>query len=148
MNSYTPVNGDNFHIVTAGGGVTGTFATVNLPTLPGVTWDLDYNPNSVSLTALVAAPANDADFNGDGTIDAADYVTWRKYNGSVPNGSGTQQNGDANGDTNVDGLDYNEWVKTFGNASPGSGGGGAVPEPASLAMLLIGLAAFAARRSR
>jgi hypothetical protein len=61
------------------------------------------------------------DFNGDGKVDAADYVVWRKTDGTQPG--------------------YNEWRTNFGRTS-GSGAGqlaGAVPEPASLAIAALGL---------
>ncbi len=61
---------------------------------------------------------NNADFNGDGLVDAADYLIWRVHNGTI--GTGTQPTGDANGDTNVDSVDYGIWVSQFGT-SPGSG---------------------------
>jgi len=95
-----------------------------------------------------APPANNADFNDDGTVDAADYVVWRKSFGSIANGSGTQGNGDADGDLDVDMDDYNKWVNQFGTSPAGSGGQGAVPEPASIVMLLFGVAALVGRRSR
>ena len=74
------------------------------------------------------------DFNADGTVDAADYVTWRKGVGIAP----TPEN-------------YNLWRGNFG-ASLGLGSGAAdpllrvpaatVPEPASLALLLLVLGGF------
>jgi glucose/arabinose dehydrogenase len=76
------------------------------------------------------------DFNADGAVDAADYVVWRKTDGTQPK--------------------YDEWRSNFGesvHAGAGAGGGSAgVPEPAAAAYLgqLIGLLAIAAtaRRSR
>jgi hypothetical protein len=68
------------------------------------------------------------DYNNDGKVDAADYVVWRKSNGS--------QQG------------YDDWRTNFGRTA-GSGsalGAGAVPEPASLALLLVGLAAVCRAR--
>jgi hypothetical protein len=59
------------------------------------------------------------DHNGDGTVDAADYVTWRKN----PSAFGGEPEG------------YDLWRQHFGE-STGGGGSGAVPEPAS-AMLLM-----------
>jgi hypothetical protein len=75
-----------------------------------------------------AAPDNNADFNANGVVDAADYAIWRKHNGtSVPAGT----LGDADGNGEVNDLDYDSWVAQFGT-SPGSGGGpAAASEPAS-----------------
>jgi hypothetical protein len=64
------------------------------------------------------------DYNGNGTVDAADYVLWRKN----PAGNG----GDPAG--------YNTWRTNFGRP-PGAGSGlsgGAVPEPSCV--VLIGVA--------
>jgi hypothetical protein len=63
------------------------------------------------------------DYNNDGTVDAADYVVWRRN--------------DINGQQG-----YDDWRKNFGRtAGNGSAlGAGAVPEPASMALILIGLA--------
>jgi hypothetical protein len=72
----------------------------------------------------------DADYNGDGNINAADYVAWRK----LPN----QFGGDPAG--------YNLWRQQFGQPSPGGGGAGGVPEPAGFVMLAIGLATVCLRR--
>ncbi len=71
------------------------------------------------------------DFNGDGSVDAADYVVWRKNNG-------TQEG-------------YDSWRTNFGRTS-GSGSGAladvAVPEPASLALCGVILGILAVRRVR
>jgi fibronectin-binding autotransporter adhesin len=92
---------------------------------------------------VTAAPTNNADFNDDGVIDAADYVVWRKFNGAT--GTGTQTTGDANGDTNVNATDYGIWRETFGEAG-GSGGvgldsgaSGAVPEPGTLSFVVFAI---------
>jgi hypothetical protein len=71
----------------------------------------------------------DADYNEDGTINAADYVAWRK----IPSLFG--------GDPG-----YDLWKQQFGQASPGAGGGGAVPEPTGAVLLAIGMALFCGKR--
>jgi hypothetical protein len=88
-------------------------------------------------TGIPAGPQGD--FNFDGTIDAADYVIWRKNNGSE--------------------TDYGHWKTNFGETIAGAGGsvalsGGisSVPEPSSMLMGLLGsfvmLSAFVLRRVR
>lgn len=92
-----------------------------------------------------------ADYNGNFTVDAADYVEWRKHSGST-----YQLTNEVSGVTpgDVTAEDYTEWQARFGNRpSPGSGAGsgtgiGAVPEPASIGMLLVCLGYLAARRRR
>jgi hypothetical protein len=76
----------------------------------------------VSILAGDTAPGLDGDFNGDGKVDAADYVVWRKTDGTL--------------------AGYNEWRTNFG-AMSGAGaiasdaGLRAVPEPHSLLLTLI-----------
>jgi len=79
------------------------------------------------------------DFNGDRKVDAADYVVWRKTDGT-PAG-------------------YNEWGANFGwtvgggatelapGESPGAKGA-AVPEPASLIVAALGISLLFIARSR
>ncbi len=88
----------------------------------------------------------DGDFNEDGFVDAADYTVWRDNLGAAAGTLPNDPNGGVIGDDQ-----YQTWKNNFG--APGAGGvalaGSAVPEPASLAAMLIGLSAvFMARRSR
>ncbi len=87
-------------------------------------------PNSVvtgsSLTSLTLSLSGD--FNNGGIVDAADYVYWRK------NFSGDQ-------------TKYDAWRANFGaSLGPGSGPGAiadaAVPEPASIMLLIMGMLAM------
>jgi hypothetical protein len=63
------------------------------------------------------------DYNQDGAVDGADYVTWRKTDGGQ--------------------ASYNNWRKNFGN-NIGSGGAAEadspVPEPAAALLLIIAAA--------
>jgi PEP-CTERM motif len=72
------------------------------------------------------------DYNGDGSVDAADYVVWRKTQINGPQG-------------------YADWRANFGRTT-GSGSAleaaGAVPEPTSVVLLLVGLASLYGRCRR
>jgi hypothetical protein len=102
--------------------------------------------NYVTLT--VVPGGIHGDFNSDGKVDAGDYATWRKNDGT--NNALANDNGLG---TPVGPAHYDLWRTNFGKP-PGSGssnnglGGGAVPEPASAALLVIACAAFAATRRR
>jgi hypothetical protein len=76
---------------------------------------------------LLAAPGVPGDYNGNGTVDAADYVLWRE-------GGPLQNEVDTPGTVNA--ADYTEWRARFGNPGGGSGLASAVPEPGSWALLL------------
>ena len=86
-----------------------------------------YRYASAQDTPFVDAVAGD--FNGDGRVDAADYVVWRK-------GAQSQD-------------DYNDWRMNFG-APAGSGSlvGSAVPEPGALIQLVVAVAAVLASAVR
>jgi hypothetical protein len=81
------------------------------------------------------------DYNADGTVDGADYVIWRKTNGSTTN---LMANGDITGASvlKVDTADYNAWRAKYTHAPAGGGGSAAVstPEPATLAIAIIAIA--------
>jgi hypothetical protein len=79
-------------------------------------------PDSVVLSNFLAA-AIPGDYNQNGTVDAADYVVWRKTDGT--------QTG------------YNIWRTNFGE--PGGSGSAAsatasAPEPSTLVMLMFAAA--------
>jgi FG-GAP-like repeat len=62
------------------------------------------------------------DYNGNGTVDAADYVVWRKTQGTTVTPS---SGADGNGDGMVDQDDYGVWRSRFGQmASPPAAGSG------------------------
>jgi hypothetical protein len=73
-------------------------------------------PEIASISSV--APVSDGDFNGDGIVDGADYVVWRKHD-RTPAG-------------------YDQWRANFGRTleSP-LNFQTTVPEPASLTLLLM-----------
>jgi Zinc carboxypeptidase/Cytosolic carboxypeptidase N-terminal domain len=89
-------------------------------------------------------PQVEGDYTGDGVVDASDYVLWRKTFGE--SGLGLMADGSGNGE--VDQADYSIWREHFGMTA-GSGAGAhtpqdaAVPEPASLAILVLAAALLA-----
>jgi formylglycine-generating enzyme len=91
-------------------------------------------------TLAVACPVG-GDYNCNGTVDAADYVLWRN--------GGPLQNEVATPGV-VDAADYTAWRARFGNSGSGAGAisNSAVPEPATLIMLLVGGAVEAFTRRR
>ncbi len=80
----------------------------------------------------------DADFNQDGDIDGADFLTWQRGFGVGI----TLSEGDANGDNVVDAKDLIAWENQFGTASLPAFVN--VPEPATVVLLsgVIGIGIF------
>jgi hypothetical protein len=97
-----------------------------------------------------AMPTATGDYNGNGVVDAADYVLWRESLGqpAAPPGSGSD--GSTNG--TIDSTDYEFWRARFGNQVAGGGGqsalAAAVPEPASIVYISIVSGALALRIAR
>ena len=86
--------------------------------------------NNVSY-AVKWSPVVPGDYNGNGIVDAADYIMWCKTDGT-PAG-------------------YNTWRTHFGQPA-GSGSGASlnseVPEPAALVLLMIAATGWCLRRVR
>jgi hypothetical protein len=126
---FQPGEGDVFEILAATGGITGGFASMNLPDLTGdLYWNVLQDADTFSLEVL--APGLPGDLNADGSVDAADYVVWRKTDGT-PAG-------------------YEKWRTHFGQSGGGSGASAnaTTPEPATLVMLMFSAAGWCLRRRR
>ncbi|MBN1854771.1 MAG: PEP-CTERM sorting domain-containing protein [Pirellulales bacterium] len=89
----------------------------------------------------VTGTAENADFDGDGDVDGADFLVWQAGFGIA--GTGTLANGDANNDTNVDSADLAIWKSQFGTDGASAGPAStAVPEPGTFGLLGLLLAAI------
>jgi hypothetical protein len=90
-----------------------------------------------NIEMLTSPPQLTGDYNDDGTVDAADYVVWRKTLGQS-----MYLAADGNGNDEIDDGDYTVWSQHFGEPASPSGGGLSIPEPAGSWFVLIGLAGF------
>jgi hypothetical protein len=118
IDGFSPLPGQSFEILTAAGGVDGTFDHVNLPALPGgLYFDLAYAANAVTLS--VAGQLGDYTHNN--VVDAADFVLWRR--------------------TSEGQTGYNTWRSHFGQQSGGGGDAllATVPEPTPFIMVMLAL---------
>jgi Dockerin type I domain len=87
------------------------------------------------------------DYNGDGTVNAADYTIWRNTLGQAANPLGSGADGIADG--TIDEQDYAFWKLHFSEIVSGDSGGlaaASVPEPASWLLLLGGSLILARRK--
>jgi hypothetical protein len=90
------------------------------------------------------ATLHPGDFDQDGDVDGADFVSWQT---NFPKESGaTLAQGDADGDGDVDGADFVVWQTNF-PFTPGQGAS-PVPEPATWLLLGLTLPALAVVRRR
>jgi hypothetical protein len=135
-----------------GGRYTGTVKTqrafATATTLIFAVPDTFLGDNSGGISVVIS-PAGDGiagDYNFDGQVDAADYVLWR-------NGGPLQNEVATTGSVTAE--DYTAWRARFGNhAGSGTsesyevGSGAAVPEPTALLLVMIGVIANAAVRTR
>ena len=138
LGGFMPMAGDFFQIVSAGGGISGVFGTEILPALGPADWIGTCNTTPTRFVLAVIGPSLLGDYNQDGTVDAADYVTWRTTLGQM--GAGLAADGNGNGE--IDAGDYQVWRANFGKTAAGAGASNAiaVPEPASILLLLIACA--------
>ena len=123
INIFDPILGDVFEILTAAGGVNGTFASTLFPDLGALrSMKLFYDTNTVTLAIVPDLPG---DFDLDGDVDGFDFIKWQR--GESPN--------------SLSQSDLADWDVNYGTVAPLSATSTAVPEPSS-AVLLIALVAI------
>jgi T5SS/PEP-CTERM-associated repeat protein len=120
---YQPALGDSFQIIEASSSLAGQFESILGTNLGnGLAFDVLVDPVAHSVTLeVIQSIALGGDYNSDGRVDAADYVLWKKNDGS-PDG-------------------YNAWRANFGSAVGGGSAApvsAAVPEPAGFMLALVG----------
>jgi hypothetical protein len=131
LNGFAPTPSQSFDILNWGSRA-GEFSSVTLPPLAqGLFWDRS-RLYSDGILSIVTAPPGD--FNADGAVNAADYVVWRKNPGGIygPN-------------------DYTIWRSHFGEPAGGSSVNSvseAVPEPATLVLLMFAAVSWSTQRRR
>lgn len=142
INGFVPAAGQSFEILTAAGGVDGTFDSVNLPALAGgLMLNLAYSPTAVTL----AVGGILGDFNHNGAVDSADFVLWRRTLGQT----GSALAADANNSGTIDHGDYSIWRANFGQTgAAGASATAPVPEPASLTIAIMAACLTSIRRPK
>lgn len=102
-------------------------------TIDGETYDLDLTKGTIDYSLVVGPESADFDFDGD--VDGRDFLIWQRGFGLENPGF---TDGDANYDGFVDDTDLAIWSLAYGNGSL-MGETTVVPEPTSLALLLLGV---------
>jgi len=97
----------------------------------GQIWDIIYNASSVWVTAtsLTVSPSA-GDFDGDGDVDGFDFLSWQRGESPTPGSSG----------------DLDDWEMNYGMTNIAVAATSAVPEPSTLAIVLVALACCPRRR--
>ena len=142
---FDPLVGDSFRILAADDGISGMFATEDLPSISGVDFEVIYNTHDVVVNATIG-PIFTGDFNGDGVVDGLDLAILHMNYGMMLGGGPAV--GDANSDGRVDGDDFRIWQEQQGGPAPASAAAGSVPEPTSAVLCLLAASALATRTRR
>jgi hypothetical protein len=132
IDGFTPTAGQQFTVLTSSG-ITNNGLSLSGP--DASMFSMDVGALNVILEFGAASLAGD--YNGDGTVNAADYTLWQDTLGqNVAAGSGA----DGNGDGTINASDYGVWKTNFGTTSgSATASGAAVPEPTNLVLVCTGL---------
>jgi fibronectin-binding autotransporter adhesin len=140
IDDFHPVAGDAFDILDWTT-LTGAFASLELPELPGFLWDASQLYVTGTLSVV---PRYEADFDSNGLVDAADLTILRSGFGGTSAGRAT---GDATGDGFVDGSDFLLWQRQLGSGAAATPISASIPEPASALLAVLALPLLRRRRS-
>ena len=130
---YGASSSDTWTILTATGGISGSFDTITTG------YEVSLANGDTELVLSLAGAVILGDVNGDGVVDGLDIQPFV----DLLTGGGYQAEADINTDEVVDGLDIQPFVDIITGA-----GGNPVPEPATLGLLAVGGLAALARRRR
>jgi hypothetical protein len=98
--------------------------------------DLDStNSGSLLRTAYLKNESLGGDFDGDGVVGMSDYDVWQSTFGAT---AGGDLRADGNGNGVVDTGDYTIWRDHLASTGGGAASSYAVPEPATISVLLVG----------
>jgi autotransporter-associated beta strand protein len=143
--NVTGTGSGSWVIASYSGMLTGTFESMT----SGISIDYGTGSNSqITIMGTLSAAGLIGDYNGDGTVNAADYTVWRNNLGGDGSILGTNRDPANSGSIGED--DYNSWKSHFGEMGPGSSSLGAagVPEPASFVLAGFAVALAGLRRRR
>jgi hypothetical protein len=137
IDGFTLQESDIFEIIDVGGSLAGTFEGLQQDDLVGqfngVNLYIRYDWGDGNDVALYTEPSGLAgDFDGDGDVDGRDFLAWQRGQSPRPLGAGNLA----------------LWKQNYGDsgAMVSSNAPMAVPEPNSLAMLLLGLGSLSRKR--
>jgi hypothetical protein len=126
IDSYTPAINEQFTILSA----SSIGGSLSLGGSDGGSFNLTQVGSTLVLEFIGGTAGTTGDYNDDGTVDAADYTTWRDNLGT-----NNPLANDLVGGT-IGQSQYTQWKDNFGNTASSSAT--AVPEPSAGALLGLG----------
>jgi hypothetical protein len=136
-NGFMPTPGQVFEILSAADPLSGTFAAVEAPNVPGIAWQVVRNTFDVTVTIL-AALRGDMDLDGDVDFDDIDDFVLGLNNAAAYEaiyGLPPSTHGDTDDDGDQDFDDINGFVSILGGADLARVQ--AVPEPPAWVLLSL-----------
>jgi hypothetical protein len=127
------------------GHVVGNVELLGLNNSGQILFSVDSHSPDAWRALVVATPAEAADFEEDGDVDAGDLARWKIHHGTAP--SATHSQGDADGDGDGDGNDFLVWQRQLNvPVEVATQANAAVPEPTAMSLALLSLATASRRR--